>query len=369
VSNARRRRRYFEKARYNIGPSQAVPIVRQTPPGTRECVFVRWGLVPSWADPKIGYSLINAWSDGVEKKPSFWAAFKSRRCLVVSNGFYESKHTGTKPKQPYFFQLQGGDVFGFAGLWESWCMPNGGELETCTIIPTAANELIKPVHKRMPVIPPSADQAAWLETGFKKPVELLSLLRPFSAEGMESWPVNTVVSSSRSEGAECWSVWRHRRCSLRHSHRRITTGLSARSCAGGVRLIRGGERFCLTHPGPVVSEFEYSSIHKTLSAAPGAEQHRPATTSGAGNGPGPWQRLELSEWPCEGGIGPLWTRGLRAGIDRGTPFEACAADGSLGACSSWRLASTIWATPVTASLMSSRHAMRCLVAFGSGKGL
>ncbi len=336
----------------------------------RECVLVRWGLVPSWAaDPKIGYSLINARSEGVDKKPSFRAAFKKRRCQVISSGFYQWKNAGTKEKQPYFFRMKDADVFGFAGLWESWRMPNGGELETCTIITTTANEGMKPVHERMPVIQPSADQAAWLEAEFKKPVELLPLLRPLSGEVMGSWPVSTVESSSRNEGPECWSEWRRRRCSLRHSHRRITTGLSSRSCAGGVRLIRGGERFCLTHPGPVISEFEYSSIHKTLSAEPGAEEHRPATTSGAGNGTGPWQRLELSERPCDGGIGPLSTRGLRAAIDRGTQFEAYSADGRPGTCSCWRLASTARATPVTASLTSSRRAMRCSVAFGPRKGL
>jgi putative SOS response-associated peptidase YedK len=173
--------------RYNIAPSQPVAIVRQTPTGKRECVFVKWGLIPSWAsDPKIGYSLINARSEGVDKKPSFRSAFKQRRCLVVSSGFYEWQKITTKKKQPYFFQLKGGDVFGFAGLWESWHSPDGSELETCTIITTEANDLVKAVHDGMPVILPKADHAVWLDPASKKPDDLLPLLRSFAADAMES---------------------------------------------------------------------------------------------------------------------------------------------------------------------------------------
>jgi putative SOS response-associated peptidase YedK len=193
----------FEEPRYNIAPTQAVPIVRQTPAGKRECVFARWGLIPSWAaDPKIGYSLINARSEGVDKKPSFRAAFKQRRCLVVSSGFYEWQKITTKKKQPYYFQLKGGDVFGFAGLWESWHGPDG-ELETCTILTTDANELVEPVHDRMPVIMPKEVHAAWLDPGTKKADELLVMLRPFDPDAMEAWPVSTFVNSPKNQGEEC----------------------------------------------------------------------------------------------------------------------------------------------------------------------
>jgi putative SOS response-associated peptidase YedK len=193
----------FDEPRDNIAPSQAVPIVRQSPDGKRECVLVRWGLVPSWAtDPKIGYKLINARSDGVEKKPSFRAAFQSRRCLVVGSGFFEWKNAGTKHKQPYFFQLKHGDVFGFAGLWESWRMPSGGELVTCSIITTDANDLVKPVHDRIPVILPKEGHAAWLDPTIDKPADLLPLLRPFDADAMEAWAVTTFVNSPKNRGPQ-----------------------------------------------------------------------------------------------------------------------------------------------------------------------
>jgi putative SOS response-associated peptidase YedK len=194
----------FEEPRYNIAPTQAVPIVRQTSTGKRECVFARWGLIPSWAaDSKIGYRLINARSEGVEKKPSFRAAFKQRRCLVVSSGFYEWQKITTKKKQPYFFQMKGDDVFGFAGLWESWHGPDGNTIETCTILTTDANELLRPVHERMPVILPKENYAAWLNPSLKKPDELLPLLRPFPAEAMEGWPVSAFVNSPKNQGPQC----------------------------------------------------------------------------------------------------------------------------------------------------------------------
>ncbi|MBI5758349.1 MAG: SOS response-associated peptidase, partial [Planctomycetales bacterium] len=142
--------------RYNIAPSQLVACVRQPPEGQRELVTLRWGLVPSWAkDAKIGYSLINARSETVANKPAFRSPFRRRRCLIPADGFFEWQAVpGSKTKQPHYITLQGGQPFAFAGLWERWIGPDGNPLESCSIITTEPNELMKTIHNRMPVILP-----------------------------------------------------------------------------------------------------------------------------------------------------------------------------------------------------------------------
>ncbi|MEL6247817.1 MAG: SOS response-associated peptidase [Cyanobacteria bacterium J06648_16] len=194
--------------RYNIAPSQPILAVAASK-GTRQLRAFQWGLVPSWSkDPTIGNRMINARAETVAEKPSFRAAFKRRRCLIVADGFYEwKKIDGQKTKQPFYIHLQDHAPFGFAGLWEHWEGGDGSYLETCTILTTAPNALMEPIHNRMPVIVHPDDYNTWLdpERGeFKQDRGLLeSLLRPYEAERMEAYPVSTEVNSPRNESPDC----------------------------------------------------------------------------------------------------------------------------------------------------------------------
>ncbi len=192
--------------RYNIAPTQPVAIVRMTESGKREFAHVLWGLIPSWAkDPSIANKLINARSEGVTEKPSFRNAFKRRRCLVPASGFYEWKKNGSS-KEPWFITMESGDPFAIAGLWEIWNAPDGGQLETCTLLTTEPNELAAKLHNRMPVIIARDDYALWLGSGKEDHKEYLAevhhLMRPFPAEEMTAWPVGSKVGNPRNEGAE-----------------------------------------------------------------------------------------------------------------------------------------------------------------------
>ena len=152
-------------ARYNVAPRQDVPVVRLADGGTRAIAMLRWGLVPFWAkDSAIGDRLINARSETAHEKPSFRAPFKARRCILPADGFYEWKKEG-KAKQPYRIGLEDGGPFGLAGLWERWDDSSGGVLETCAILTCEANETLRPIHHRMPVILAPDDHGAWLDTG------------------------------------------------------------------------------------------------------------------------------------------------------------------------------------------------------------
>jgi putative SOS response-associated peptidase YedK len=153
----------FDGQRYNIAPTQQVPIVRQKDKKL-EMVLAKWGLIPSWAkDMKIGNQLINARADTVATKPSFRSAFKSRRCLIPADGFYEWRKT-EDGKQPFHIRMKDKEPFAFAGLWERWRPEEGEPVESCTIITTDANELMGPIHNRMPVILAPEDYATWLRT-------------------------------------------------------------------------------------------------------------------------------------------------------------------------------------------------------------
>lgn len=188
--------------RYNIAPSQQVAAVRTAPGDGRELVLLRWGLVPSWADdPSIGYKMINARGESVATKPSFRNAFKQRRCLIVADGFYEWQKTGGQ-KQPYYIRLKSGRPFGFAGLWERWGR-DGQPFDSCTIITTGANELMAPLHDRMPVVVPPADYDLWLDPAVKDVERLLPLVRPYPPQEMEAFPVSTVVNNPRHETEQC----------------------------------------------------------------------------------------------------------------------------------------------------------------------
>jgi putative SOS response-associated peptidase YedK len=191
--------------RYNIAPTQPVVIVRASTSSAdtqRELTFVQWGLIPSWAkDPKIGSRLINARSETVAEKPSFRAAFKRRRCLVLADGFYEWQKLNGK-KQPTFIHMADRFPFALAGLWETWQSPDGGELDTCTILTTTPNELMAPIHNRMPVILEPEDYNTWLIPG-DQPDQAMHLLRPFSSAQMAAYPVSTWVNSPAHDDVQC----------------------------------------------------------------------------------------------------------------------------------------------------------------------
>jgi putative SOS response-associated peptidase YedK len=166
-----------------ISPGQEVAAVIRD--DQNRLVGFRWGLIPSWArDPAVGMRLFNARAETLPEKPSFKNAFKKRRCLIIADGFYEWRKQG-KMKQPLYFKLKSGRPFGFAGLHESWVSPGHQSFRTCTIITTAPNELIKPIHDRMPAIVPKEHETFWLDPGNRNQKDLLSLLRPYPAEEMD----------------------------------------------------------------------------------------------------------------------------------------------------------------------------------------
>jgi putative SOS response-associated peptidase YedK len=187
--------------RYNIAPTQAVPVIRQTDNG-RELSMMTWGLIPSWSkDAKGAARLINARADTVATKPSFRTAFKKRRCLIPATAFYEWK--GAKPpKQPYAIGLKTGEPFAFAGLWEFWKSPDGEPVESCTIITTEANELVADLHDRMPVFLGPDEYDPWLDPECD-PAALQELLDPFPDDLMSYEAVSTFVNNARNEGPEC----------------------------------------------------------------------------------------------------------------------------------------------------------------------
>ena len=182
--------------RYNVAPTQSVPIVRRGEAG-RELVTVRWGLVPFWAkDLKIGHKLINARAETVADKPAFRDAFKRRRCLVIADGFYEWRRIDGG-KQPYLIRVAGGRPFAFAGLWDHWTDKQSGErVESCTIIVTAANALVAPIHDRMPVILAPADYDRWLDPSA---ADGAALLPAFPAGEMEAFAVSPRVGNVRND--------------------------------------------------------------------------------------------------------------------------------------------------------------------------
>jgi putative SOS response-associated peptidase YedK len=192
--------------RYNIAPSQSVAAIVQLPDSSvRELRQLRWGLIPSWAkDPKIGYKLINARAETVAEKPSFRVAFRQRRCLIVADGFYEWQQLdGSRQKQPYFISLRDEGLFAFAGLYEQWESPSGEVSDTCTIITTTANELVEPIHERMPVILAPQDYSQWLAPNGAARDDLQALLDPYPAAEMRAYPVSTVVNSPKNDRPDC----------------------------------------------------------------------------------------------------------------------------------------------------------------------
>ena len=202
---------YFDTAeevdwepRYNIAPSQQVGIVRQdrTKP-ERHLSLARWGLIPFWAkDPNIGFKTINARSETAPSKPAFREAFRTRRCLVPADGFYEWQRSG-KAKQPFHFGMGDDSLFAFAGLWDRWKDPTGQVVESCSILTTTPNALLADVHNRMPAILSPENYDLWLDPGLERVNAVTELLSPFDARLMKRYPVSNRVNFVKNDDPDC----------------------------------------------------------------------------------------------------------------------------------------------------------------------
>jgi putative SOS response-associated peptidase YedK len=191
--------------RYNIAPTQKVAIIRLNPETLRRRLgLVKWGLIPFWAkDSTIGNRLINARAESAAEKPAFRSAFKSKRCLVPADGYYEWKKMKGGQKQPYLARNADGSPFAFAGLWERWQAPEDEVIESCTILTTDANDLTQPIHDRMPVILKPEDYDLWLDPQVKAPNLLKPLLQPYASEEMMVMPVNPKVNKATYDAPDC----------------------------------------------------------------------------------------------------------------------------------------------------------------------
>jgi len=189
--------------RYNIAPTQMVLVLRNDPDNNLQVSYMKWGLIPHWAkDASIGNHMINARVETVEDKPSFRSAFKHRRCIIPASGFYEWKKVGAK-KQPYYITLKDGSPMMFAGLWDRWISPEGIAVESFTILTTSSNELVSPLHDRMPVILDMKDVDLWLDCHVTDPARLKSLLKPYQSESLQLSPVSNMVNSPKNDDPRC----------------------------------------------------------------------------------------------------------------------------------------------------------------------
>jgi putative SOS response-associated peptidase YedK len=186
---------------FNVAPTHNVAVVLED--GARQLGSMRWGLIPSWAsDPAIGSKLINARAETLTQRAASKNAFRNRRCLVVADGFYEwQQESGTKI--PLLIQLKSERPFGFAGLYETWTSPSGESVSTCTIITTEPNEIVRPIHDRMPVILPKDVEDLWLDSSIEDHRRLLDLLLPYPAEEMEAYAVSPLVNSVKNDSIAC----------------------------------------------------------------------------------------------------------------------------------------------------------------------
>jgi len=188
---------------FNVAPTDPVAVVLTDKTDRRQLVAMRWGLVPWWAeDPSIGSRMINARVESLTNKAAFKDAFKSRRCLVLADGFFEWLKQG-KTKTPLLFRLKNDRPLAFAGLYDTWKSPLGPPLKTCTIITGPANSLVEPVHDRMPIILPREIEALWIDRSIEDQDRLLGLLTPYPADEMESFEVSSKVNSVKNNSPEC----------------------------------------------------------------------------------------------------------------------------------------------------------------------
>ncbi|BBD08286.1 SOS response-associated peptidase [Desulfovibrio ferrophilus] len=189
--------------RYNIAPTQMIGAILAHPEsGSPAFRMLKWGLVPSWAkDTNVGTRLINARAETVDQKPSFRTAFRQRRCLIPASHFFEWQRLPDGTTQPHCIRLKDDTTMGFAGIWEHWSTPesNGSpptSIFSCSILTTTANELMAPIHGRMPVIIPVESYSIWLKGDA---VQVLPLLEPCPAESLEAWPIPHRVNSAKND--------------------------------------------------------------------------------------------------------------------------------------------------------------------------
>lgn len=190
--------------RYNVAPTQPIPVIRLHPEEpVRQISSMRWGLIPNWArDASRAVSMINARSETASTKPAFRDPLKFRRCLIPADGFYEWKRTGTS-KQPFCFEVNNGELFAFAGLWDGWKNPEGQWVKTCTILTTMPNAVTSAVHDRMPVILPKDHHDAWLDPGMNNVQVVSELLKPYDSRLMQCYPVGTRINHVTNDDEEC----------------------------------------------------------------------------------------------------------------------------------------------------------------------
>ena len=186
--------------KYNVAPTQEVLTV--VAGDERRGGYMCWGLIPHWAkDPKIGARMINARAETVAEKPAFRDALRRRRCLVLADGFYEWQRIGAA-KRPMRIVMRSGEPFAFAGLWSVWRDPDGNRVPSCTVITTAANDLLRPIHDRMPVILPREMEEFWLDRSVEDPGALGSVLTPHAGDAMDAYEVSTLVNSAANNEPE-----------------------------------------------------------------------------------------------------------------------------------------------------------------------
>lgn len=186
--------------RYNIAPTQNVPVILNESPN--KITMVRWGLIPFWAkEASIGQKIINARAETLDQRPSFKHCLQRKRCIIPTDGFYEWKKDGST-KKPYRITLENGELFGFAGLWDTWQDPVGQIIRTCTIITTTPNELIEPIHNRMPVILPKESEHDWLDSTIDGRL-MTGIFKPYPADIMTVYEVPSLVNSPKNDVVDC----------------------------------------------------------------------------------------------------------------------------------------------------------------------
>jgi putative SOS response-associated peptidase YedK len=203
--------------RFNIAPTQQVPVIRQNPKEpVRQISSMRWGLVPSWAKDTSGAArMINARSETAATKPAFRDPLKSRRCLIPADAFYEWARTGAS-KQPFCFEVGDGGLFAFAGLWERWRDPSGQWVKSCSILTTTPNALTSAIHDRMPVILDRDSYDLWLDPGMQNVAAVSEMLKPYDAKSMRSYPVSTRINHVANDDEEC-----SRQVQISEAHNRL----------------------------------------------------------------------------------------------------------------------------------------------------
>lgn len=191
------------RPRWNAAPTSDLPVVISHQ-GARTLTMMRWGLVPAWArDLKIGYSTFNARAEGVDSKPAFRAAWRAgRRCLVIADGYYEWRESD---KQPFAVALGNRGPMTFAGLWDQWRRPDGTLLKSFAIITTTANELLAPLHDRMPVVLAPDRWPGWLGEKAAADGELKAMLKPYPGTAMAFWPVDRRIGNVRNDSADLFA--------------------------------------------------------------------------------------------------------------------------------------------------------------------